>query len=905
MGTRSLEKFFSPKSIAVIGASEREGSLGRVILSNLIRSEFKGDIFPVNVKRYRHILNIPAYSRISQLPENIELAIICTPAETVPRSLIKLAARGVGAVVILTGGSARVRASTFSPNKDTIIDIAKKTGIRIIGPDSIGLQIPAINLNASYLPTDVSDGDIAYIGQSGALANAIADWGKARSIGFSHILTIGQSNNVTIADAIDYLAPLKQVKTILVQLDSIDNGPRLIRALRAASKHKLVIGMKSNRSIESPLNNDEVVPGLNDQDILVDEMFARSGVLRVSGVKELFDCVDILHQRHSVKGGRLAIISNSQGGAILAVDRLLHDNGELAKLTIETKNELKHLLPEYGMAKNPVILNPELTPELLTSVGNIVLKDKGVDAVLVVYTPGVGADPIANAQALVDLSTQTAKSIISCWMGEHSVAVARDLFDAEFIPTYDTPDHAIKSFMYMVRHKKTQELLKETPQGVEIKKPNIGAKLYAAIDKKGNMYPKDAWQLLESYGIQMADSKFKFKIDNLVLVSSQISKPWVLKLHHKQYLAPFAYGESASNRWKGAAIGINNPDEITTQAGRLIKECKENFPDSGLVGFSLQTQQSTREKFQFSFGIGTDKFLGGFVFFGAGGSVTNILLDRKVAMVPLNTVLARKLIETTQLSNVLRERSVDYERDIQSITGCLLAVSQLKIDFPQVKSLEANAVLDLDGRYTVLGVAATNAEPSNMAIQPYPAGLDEVVVSPKGNKYLLRPIKAEDEYKLDLFYQGLSAESLRFRFFNSRKRFKHNELARFSQIDYSREMAFIAESSRGDLSGIARVWIDADDLLSEFSVIVSDQLKGEQLGFTLMTKLIHYLKYERKVLQVHGSVMADNKPMLKLSERLGFISKPASEAGVMDIVLDLNKSKHEWQKRRLFKFHNQ
>lgn len=900
MGTRSLESFFAPRNIAVIGASETEGSLGRVILENLMQSSFAGNIYPLNIRRQPTILGLEAYSRISQLPDDIDLAVICTPAEGIARILIKLAACNIPAAMILTGGSARVRANRFRPNVSTIKDVVKKTGIRVMGPDCIGLLVPDVNLNASYLPSAVKSGEIAYIGQSGALANAIVDWAKARSIGLSHVLTLGQGQDVTIADVIDYLAPQKQVKTILIQLDAIGDGPRLSRALSAASKNKLVIGIKSNRFSHSPFNNEQDTKGIASKDMLVDEMFSRSGVLRVSGVKELFDCVDILQQRKSVRGERLAIITNSQGGAILAVDRLLHDRGQLAELSATTCRKLKQMLPEYATACNPVILNPELTPEMLKQVSDLVLADKQVDAVLVVYTPGVGADAVANAQALVEASNASVKTVISCWMGEYSVMVARDLFDAEHLPTYDTPDQAVKAFMYMVQHARTQELLHETPLEQQVKGNKLDKELTRALNKSANLKPPQAWQLLQAYGLQTVESKFKRKPENLLLSADQIEKPWVLKIHHEKYLAPFAYGGNAKQRWRGAIIGINGLDQLQAKIKLLARDQAQAFVDSRVVGYSLQQQLVTSKNLQYSFGIGSDELLGSFVFFGGGGSVADILGDRKVAMLPINNVLAKRLVESSRFSAVLAERSENYDRDLRHLCQQLLALSQMSLDHPQIVGLEANAIIDSVGNCQVLGVAAKSGKPMFTAITPYPIQYSQNISSVSGKHYQLRAIKAEDEPSLDRFYQSMSAQSLRFRFFNARRRFQHNELARFAQIDYHREMAFVAFDSRQELVGLVCGWLDADGLIAEFSVIASDHLKGERMGYLLMTKLIDYLRDERKVLQLHGSVLLENKPMLKLAKRLGFVEVVSREASVVDIVLPLNDPREDWQKRRMY-----
>ncbi|MDF1761941.1 MAG: CoA-binding protein, partial [Oleibacter sp.] len=468
MGTRSLESFFSPKSIVIVGASEREGSLGGAIMRNLTEGGYEGEILPLNTNDYDTVYGIKSFHRVSDLPSVPDLAIICTPAVSVPRVIKQLHALGVVAAMILTGGIARARSWQFRPDSARINSVIKRTRMRILGPDCLGMVVPSRKLNASLLHVPVHSGHMAYVGQSGTLASGVMDWAYSRQIGFSHVVTLGRSDDVTLPDLIDYIAQEPSVRTLLVQIDEIRSGRALVRSLRAASRHKLVLAVKNNRFSESPLTTIAQPKGILHRDLLVDEVFNRAGVLRVNATDELFDCVDALGSRRERFGARLAIIANGRGPAILAMDRLLHDKGQLAELDDKTIQSLKAILPEYIQAQNPVLLNPEIAPEQLSAVGQILIKDSSVDAILFVYSPSLGANPDANAKAVVELASGTRKTILTSWMGEYSVEKARDAFDKARIPTFDTPDNAVKSYMYMVRHQRTQDLLRETPESIEI-----------------------------------------------------------------------------------------------------------------------------------------------------------------------------------------------------------------------------------------------------------------------------------------------------------------------------------------------------------------------------------------------------------------------------------------------------
>lgn len=898
MGTRALEHIFTPNSIAVIGASDKQGSLGGSVLRNLLNTGFGGEIFPINARGYKSICDIKAYSKVSQLPEGVDLAIICTPAETVDKLITSLAKAKVPAAVIMTGGTARVRSSLFTPSRSRLLAAQNQTHVRILGPDCLGVINPNHKLNASNLHVPVKPGHIAYAGQSGAIANAITDWAIARNIGFSHVLTLGQGQDIKLADVVDHLASDKSAKTLLVHLDDFSEGRILLRSLRAASRNKLVLTVKGNRFASSPLGDDIQTPGILSRDLLIDHALQRAGVLRVGATDELFDCVDTIQQKRQLKGDRLAIISNSRGGAILAIDRLLHDKGNLATFSEDTQLALRRCLPEYLSCTNPVLLNPELKPDQLEAVARIVLADHQVDAVLVVYTPGLGTQPEENARSLIRLDNESNKALFCSWMGDYSVSEARALFDKHSIPNFDTPDNAIKAFMYMVSHLRTQELMRETPDSIETP-AGYSEQLAQQLPSHDVIIPELAWQLIRSYGFSIADNYFSTDAGELAQLSEEISPPWVVKIHHRDYLKPFAYGMNARQRWRSVGLNINTTQQLNNEVTRLNSELNKRFPESQVLGYSIQPMHRALDNLQISLGISRDEEVGPFIFFGGGGSTADILTDRQVAIPPLNTSLARHLIERSHASEVLRERSEDYNKEITILSRWLVAISQLCSQHPTISGLELNAIRASNGEFLVLGVAGQTADSMTSTFKAYPIELEQNIRNHNNLAFKLRPIKAEDEGELGDFYRKLSPDALRFRFFNSRKHFDHKELARFSQIDYDREMAFVAMHDK-KLAGVVRSWIDPDSITAEFSVLIGEGFAGQQLGFILMQKMIDYLAHNRGVLQLVGSVLPNNNPMLKLARRLGFLEKENSKEGIVEIVLDLNPANHSWQRKRLY-----
>ena len=898
MGTRALEQIFTPSSVAVIGASDKPGSLGGAVLRNLLHAKFAGPIYPVNARGYRKVSGLRSYTRISQLPTHVDLAIICTPADTVDKIIEALAKAKIPAAVILTGGTARIRSKLFMPSKSRLTAAQEQTQVRILGPDCLGVVNPNHRLNASNLHLPVKAGHIAYIGQSGAIASAITDWARSRDIGFSHMLTLGQGQDIKLADVIDHLASDKLAKTLLVRLDDFSEGRFLLRSLRAISRNKLVLIVKSNRFPSSPLSNNIHTPGILNRDGLIDHALQRAGVLRVGATDELFDYIDTLQKKKQLKGDKLAIISNSRGGAILAIDRLLHDKGTLAEFSLETQQKLTDMLPDYASANNPVLLNPELKAEQLKAVASLLLKDSKVDAVLVVYTPGLGTQPDENALALTELIRETNKTLFCSWMGEYSVQSARALLDQHSIPNFDTPDNAIKAFMYMVSHTRTQELMRETPDSIETL-AEYSESIAQLLPVNDVINPQLAWQLLNNYGFASVDNHFTQDAELLATISKKIPPPWVVKIHHKEYLKPFAYGANARQRWRSVGLNITNESHLEQEVKRLNCELKDRFPDSPVLGYSIQTMHRALDNMQISLGIGRDKEVGPFIFFGGGGSTADILIDRQVAIPPLNTVLARHLIERSHASQVMRERSEDYEQELTILSRWLVAISQLSSHYPTISGLEMNAIRANNGEFIVLGVAGKTGRSITPTFKAYPKELEETLRNHNNRKYKIRPIKGEDEGYLADFYRKLSSDTLRFRFFNSRQNFDHKELARFTQIDYDREMDFVAFDKK-EIAGVVSCWVDPDSITAEFSVLIADDQAGQQLGFILMTKMIDYLTHNRGVLQLIGSVMPNNHPMLKLARRLGFSEKENPKDGFVEIVLNLNEPTQSWQAKRLY-----
>lgn len=906
MATRWLERFFEPSKIAVIGASERESSMGGTVIKNLKSSGYKGSVYAVNVRRYKTVHGVPCISKIGRLPNDVDLAIICTPAHTIEKIIKQLGKNGIHAVMILTGGISRQRAEQFRPSKNPLKQLAREHDVRILGPDCLGLIIPDLRLNASYSHMNALPGKVAYLGQSGTLASALLDWAYARGIGFSHFMTIGDSADVSMPDAIDFLSTQRQVKAIMLHLEHVTDAPSFVRAVRNASRNKLVLSIKSSRFPQSQRNPEAVPSGLRHRDMIYESILLRAGVLRVDSTEELFESVESLTRMKPLQGERLAIVGNGIGGTILAVDRLMHEGGQLAHLSGQTIDKLSEVLPDYWSQSNPVDITPEAGPKVYRQVLEILENDGGVDAILVLFSPSILVNSLDVANVVANHSRYYKKNLLTSWMGGESVERSRHMFDDAGIPTYDTPDRAIKAFMHMVRHQRNQELLRETPASVlnDITVDTAYSKQLvksALDDNRDYLTAKEIYQLLKNYGFKIVESQFVD--DKTQLKELDIHYPAALKIIHQDYCHPFAYGDNPRDRWRGVITRIKDEEELDIAAKQLKSQIRKRFSKSKVHGFSVQPMRTGETNTYFSMGITRDEAFGPVIIFGGGGATANIMADRAVQFPPLNDVLARQLMIKTHIYRVLRERSRHFDRDVAQLSQMLIRLSQMVVDLPNLKGCELNVLLHPMEGAKVLGMAADLGPEHQLCIRPYPAELAHELSLKGGRKLLLRPIKGEDEPALKVFHESLSNESLRYRFFTARRHFRHRELALFAQIDYQQEMAFSAVDNEGKIFGVVRTWTDADLIQAEFSILVGDNAQGLGLGYTLMSEMISYCK-SQGTMEMMGTVLADNKPMLKLAEKLGFKITRRMDGGVVEIILRLNKPEHEWQRQRLQKLHH-
>ncbi|MDX5328907.1 MAG: bifunctional acetate--CoA ligase family protein/GNAT family N-acetyltransferase [Marinobacter sp.] len=911
MSTRYLESLFNPESIAVIGASERAENLGGMVLRNLLGGGYPGRLVVVNQTDYDNVHGVPCVKKVSKLDFSPDLAIICTPPDTVPKMIRKLGECGVRTAIVMTGGMSRTHSKTGQPLMYSVRDAARETGIRVLGPNTIGLMVPARHLNATYAHMGAIPGRVAFVGQSGTIASSVIDWAFARGVGFSYFLTLGDGMDIDHDDLIDYLAQDTQTRAILLHIENIPNPRRFMSAVRVASRTKPVIAVKSGRVPESEWFAHELPAGIKRSDPIYDAMLQRAGVLRVDGLGQMFDALETLTRMRPLRRESLAIMANGVGPGVLAVDRLADLGGELAELSEQSVDALAELLPAYWTRKNPIDLNYDASPELYGKAIKILAKDPNVANVLVMYAPTLIEDSLQIADAVVQASKGTRLNIFTCWLGQSTVMDSREEFYRAGLPSFFNPEKAVMAFMQHVRHQRVQRLLTETPESFTdhfADRANTRKLVARALsDGRRHLSNREARRVICDYGINTIDTVYCDDVEEVLEVFAVERRPIDITVVHEQGCFPFLDLSPTQRRYKGTVKKLNSEQAIIDSCRFLMDEYREHFPRSGFLGFAVQRSYQHVGGIEFSVGITRDNLFGPLVVCGAAGAQINIMTDRQIALPPLNMVLARELLRRTYMYKLLKEYSLKPEEDIRAVSETLVTLSQIVIDIPEIRGLEIAPLLFNEQGAVAVNIAIDlDDRQGKPIIQPYPRELEEWIVLPKsGRRVIIRPVLAEDEPAHRLFHEHQSPESIRYRFFQYRKHFSREDVAQMVQIDYDREMVFIANAPRLDgegeeTLGTVRTWTDADNLRCEFAVMVDDRMKGEGLGVALMQKMIDYCR-ARGTMEMIGNVLADNRPMLKLAEHLGFEIKYNPEEEVMDLRLVLNEPVKDWQKERLGK----
>lgn len=874
LGIEKLNKIFNPKRIAVIGASEREDSIGAKILRNLIEVGYKGTVFPVNAFR-ETVQGITAYPGISKIPEVIDLAIIATPAHTVPQIVEECGEAGVSGIIICSAGFREVGQEGIIIEK-RILDYQRKYGVRIIGPNSFGVIRPKINLYATFAYERASSGKIAFISQSAALCATALDWASEAQIGFSAIVSTGSMLDVDLGDLIDFFGVDPQTRSIVVYVESIPNVRKFMSAARGFARTKPIILVKAGRFQESKSLTLTHSGSLSGQDAVYDAAFRRVGVVRVEGVSDLLNCAEALSMQPNPSGPNLAIITNAGGPAIMATDHLVGRGGRLSQLSDLSCQALKEALPYYCSVANPLDVFEDATPKRFRKAIEICLNDPNNDGTLIIYAPQEITDTSTFAQIVVETAKQTRKTLLVALTGESTrCREARKLLQKNGIPAFRTPEEAVSTFMYMWTYTQNLELLYQTPEELPTDRfatthlKEILRRTFCEGHKVLTL--PDSMRFLEAYQIPTLKTLVAKSPEEALALSSELGFPIVMKALSPQF--------THKSEIEGVILNVHSPSQVPV----LFKELSAKVEKSAVVaefqGVAIQ-RMLTKRNYEIFIGSKREPQFGSIILFGMGGTSTELLKDISIGFPPLNRVLARRLMENTGIYKIISSNSHRFKTE--SLEEILVKFSQLVIDFPEIEAIDINpliidenGVIAVDARIAVdtsriMREVAEHQHP-HLVIASYPTKY----VAPRKLKdetpVLLRPIKPEDEGLFNELFKSLSDETKRFRFFEIIKEMSHDTLTRYCNLDYDREIAVVAQLQNNDkkLAGVSRVILEPDGKTGEFAVLVGDKWQGLGLGAKLLDSIITVAK-DMHLERIFGLVMQNNYKMINLCAKKGF-----------------------------------
>ncbi len=882
MTINNLDALFKPRSVALIGASNRRGSIGAMLARNLLGAGYQGAVMPVNPK-HRQIARHRAWPDIASLPEAPDLGVICTPASAVPEIIEQLGARGARAAVVITAGFGERRASGGAELQQAVQQAAARHRLRLVGPNCLGILVPGIGLNASFAHRTPSAGSLAFVAQSGAIVTSVIDWAEPRGIGFSHLVSLGDMADVAFGDMLDYLASDPGTRGILLYIEAVTDARRFMSAARAASRMKPIIVVKAGRHPEGARAVQSHTGVLAGTDAVYDAAFRRAGILRVHGLMELFDAAEILALARPPKGDRLMILSNGGGIAVLAADELVDQGGRLAELSTETVAALDQVLPDTWSRANPVDIIGDAPGSRYADAMKILSQASDVDGILALHCPTAVASATDAAQAVIDAAPgPRGPLLLTSWVGEEAMRAARAAFSQRRIPSYDTPEQAVRAFMYLVRYRRNQRLLAETPPSVpEDYVPDL-ARVRALIDNIGP--DRDGWlseveskQVLSAYGIPVVPTRLAATPEAAAALAAEIGGPVALKLQSPDLLHKSAAG--------GIALDLIGPAAVEERARAMHQQVAAAHPDARLLGFSVQPMVRRPGAYELIIGVADDPQFGPVILAGHGGTQVEAIDDKALGLPPMNMRLARELLSRTRIHRLLQGTPGHTAANLDAVALVLVRVSQLVCDFPDIRELDINPLLA--DNYGVVALDArirVSLEPpvpgvsghARLAIRPYPKALEETVTLGDGRSLLLRPIRPEDEPSLQEAFAKLTPEEVRLRFFAPMSTLDHVAAARFSQLDYDREMALVLTDpgipGRTEIYAVVSLSADPDNERAEYAILVRHDMAGMGLGILLMRRIIDYAR-QRGIREIDGDVLRDNRTMLKLCKVFGFTTK--------------------------------
>jgi acetyltransferase len=872
MSIRNLDKLFAPASVAVIGASERPGSIGSVLTRNLAAGGFKGPVWAVN-PHHEAVHGVPCFPAIAALPEAPDLALIATRIDAAPALVAELGARGTRAAVVISACREDAEGAAL---KTAILEAARPHTLRVVGPNCLGLMTPAIGLNASFAHMPPQPGRIAFVTQSGAIVTSMIDWAHARDIGFSQVVSLGDMSDVDIGDMLDFLANDAGTDAILLYIEAVTAARKFVSAARAAARTKPVIVVKGGRFAAGARAAATHTGAMMGRDEVYEAVFRRTGIVRVYTLQELFNAAETLGRVRRLPGERLAILTNGGGLAVLAADALASLEGTLATLADETVAALDAVLPENWSRANPVDVIGDADPARLSSAATILAADRNVDALLIVHCPTAVCPGVPAAQAIIDaLAGKRGPQLLTSWVGGETAVKARELFSAANVPTYPTPEQAIRGFMHAVSHARGQRILLETPElAPETREPELHAvgEILAAARAAGRQWllAGEARAVLKAYGFEVVEPLLAATPAEAGAAAARIGAPVALKIVSPDIPHKTDFG--------GVVLDLGDPEATRAAAEAMHAGIRARLPQARIEGFAVERMVRRPGAYELILGMSCDPQFGPVVVFGQGGTATEVISDTALALPPLNMQLARALIARTRIARLLAGARGMPPANIDAIALALVNLAQLVCDFAEIAELDINplladesGVIVLDARIRIEESAAPGTD--RLAIKPYPRELEEDVPLADGRVLWLRPVLPEDEPSLQRAFSKLTPEEIYLRFFAPLKALSHAMATRFTQIDYDRQMVLILTEhgppGTTEFYGSVNIVCDPDMQHAEYAILVQHDMTGMGLGGLLMRRIIAYAR-RRGIREIFGEVLTQNHSMLSLCQQLGF-----------------------------------
>ena len=888
MDVHNLGRIFAPTRIALVGVTQNPNSVGGKVLANLVGGGFRGVVYPVNGDA-EAVLGVPCYPDVAGLPHTPDLAIVCSPAEEVPRRVAECGEAGIRGLIIMSAGFRETGEAGRRLEGEIEAARARFAGMRIIGPNCLGVVVPRLGLNASFAPAAPRDGDIAFVSQSGALCASVLDWALEQRIGFSHFVSIGNALDVGFGDLIDWFGEDEHTRSIILYIESIADARAFMTAARAYARQKPIIAFKAGRFPASAQAAASHTGAMASEDAVYDAAFQRTGVARVWDLADIFDCAALIDRGRIPAGPRLAIVTNAGGPGVIATDALIAQQGALAPLAAETMQRLDEDLPPAWSHGNPVDVLGDANSKRIEKAVRGVLADRGVDAVLAIVTPQAMTNPVATARVLGKLAGESRKPLLAAWLGGRAMRDGLSILAEAGIAAYPTPEQAVRAFMTLVGYARNLETLYETPKDVAIQLPydRAEAKRRFVAERLGErdvLSEEVSKELLASYGIPVTPPLAAASAEEAVALAERIGYPVVLKVR-----SPDITHKSDVD---GVALGLASADAVVAAYHHVVRSASARRPEARLEGVTVQQMVQARDALELILGIRKDAVFGTVIMAGMGGVTAELLGERSLGFPPLNERLARRMLESLKTWPLMTGYRGRSPIKVDALIETLIRLSYLAADWPEITELDVNplictadAVVAVDARAVVdRALVGAPAEPyAHLALRPYPEAYVKRIVLKDGTALTLRPIKPEDEPLWLAMLGSCSQETIYSRFRYLFDWSTHEVATRYCYIDYAREIAMVAETGEGDrraLIGVGRLVADPGHEEGEYAVLVVDAWQHKDLGGILTDTCIEIAR-QWKLRRIVAQTTTDNHPMIAVFEHRGFDVEQGEDSAVL------------------------